>query len=898
MVSHGRRLQCRRCKATFKHEPFFEAHRKSNKCFWRPTKSSKIPCPFCPVTFGNSSSAERHVRRKHVAFVQKGRKLIPATRSELTGGSKLLGRLQKWADKLVPPQLAGLAFRMEDSTPAVEAKAGERTRSTGVKTRSSTAFGGGRGMGRRRREAWAEPLKRVFPCEVCSHASHSYEAAKRHRWTHVKRDMSPFSSSADEEEEEEEEEKEPVRGKKKRPRGGMGDRRRRASLRSETKIHRQRRDLGFRTVRSAHGGLVQRFRYIFPPRIHFMEAAFAHVMPRLAQFLRLMLAANRGMNIKGCVVMNVEMVKINEEAQIEEEMEVPFRGGMEVIRSPSDVIPSMQLWMDRIDVALEEFVKRGSGWTLNDVNYLDVEVYRVPPLQGACHLHTVDYKKGKTRFRDPPTTITVDASAAGGEGERRRRIVLGARCQAEREDGRLRDCFYLAVARAYLGPITFEYAGVRNRFILDKLDCFRAGKKPHRLIRDCDIKAFEKAHAHLKLAINVLYQNEEDEIFPLVASDNNALPDFKVIVLMLRYFASPSSSTSAEEEAAVAAPVGHYAFVEDPASLLAFRAVKGKKEEEEEEKRADKDDDDGGDDDDDDGEEEEEEGKKGERKAKKAPFRTRKAFICWNCFCRYSRQSSYANHIHWCHQRNGQAVRLPHPQEKRAFEQNRGKGLMAAYTVFLDFETYGRPPPDDRHACKCSEAERARADGLAPEPPLEQKEDWALLVDAGLTKAKDSPFKECPHKTRVLNEQHAFAYSMIVVDRFNKVVESESYSGEDAAHVCLARLLALERKYLIDGLKEGGGAPVTAETLAQAGPRPRDPCHPCYLCFKPLDGDVVLDHDHVSGDFLGWAHNACNLHRKEVMKLPVLAHNFSSFDGHIIMREVRKVSWPATPPGT
>jgi hypothetical protein len=825
-------LTCRRCKTAFKTKTLLQNHKKLNKCFWRPSGVAKIPCPFCAAKFSYQSTAEKHVKRKHISYVRStDGQLRQATRGELVGRSATGQEFQRIADKVVPPQLRGMAFNLTSS----------RKKNPSASLKKTLKRGTGRQT--------LEPLRRVFPCEACDHVSASFDEAKSHRMTHIEEDMSDGSST-----DTSIQENGPV-------------------LRSQRRALRGRRALGFRTVGSAHGQQLQRFRYIFPPRVHFMEAAFAHVMPRLAKVLHLQLAANRGLNLKCTIVLNVEMVQINEEGEIEEEMEVPFRGGMRIIHSKLEVTSAMQAWMDKIDMAFEEFLKRGSGWTLNDVNFLDLEVFRVAPLQGACHLHTVDYKKGHSRFIDPPSA--ADAIYPGHVGGVKR-ILLGVRNEKEAADPRLTDCFYLAIARACLGSEDFDRASVRHRFILDKLDNFK--KRRGQNIRECDLSGFEEAHSNLHLAINVLYQNEEGTIFPLRPSDKNADPDAVVIVLMLRYFAKKKDKEKEDnnEPNASLQGVGHYAYVSDPVSLLAVR--KGRRLSDNE-GRAD----------------EEVAGKDDEGKGKGGSFTTTKLHPCYNCFNFFYRTSTYASHIRWCHQKSGQAVIMPEPKSTVSFDNKKGKSFLAAYTIFFDFETYGKPPPNERHACRCTEAERRRADGLPPldgdrdAPDQAEEEDVALLIDAGLMKKKDIPYKSCPHKTRVLNEQRAFAYSLAVVNRHNKVVEQESYSGDDAAEMFLARLLDLERKYLLDYLQKGKGAPITAETLAQAGPRPTNNFHPCYICDAPLMGDVVLDHDHVDGSFVGWAHNACNLHRKEVMKLPVMAHNFSSFDGHLIMREVPKV---------
>jgi hypothetical protein len=47
----------------------------------------------------------------------------------------------------------------------------------------------------------------------------------------------------------------------------------------------------------------------------------------------------------------------------------------------------------------------------------------------------------------------------------------------------------------------------------------------------------------------------------------------------------------------------------------------------------------------------------------------------------------------------------------------------------------------------------------------------------------------------------------------------------------------------------------------------------------------VRDHDHITGEFRGWAHAKCNLKLNiKNQKIPVLFHNGSGFDFHLILK--------------
>ena len=55
----------------------------------------------------------------------------------------------------------------------------------------------------------------------------------------------------------------------------------------------------------------------------------------------------------------------------------------------------------------------------------------------------------------------------------------------------------------------------------------------------------------------------------------------------------------------------------------------------------------------------------------------------------------------------------------------------------------------------------------------------------------------------------------------------------------------------------------------------------CHVCKKPVGGDKVRDHCHLTGRFRGAAHNHCNLKYKidkQKYKLPIVFHNLRGHD--------------------
>ncbi|XP_075241649.1 uncharacterized protein LOC142336624 [Convolutriloba macropyga] len=66
----------------------------------------------------------------------------------------------------------------------------------------------------------------------------------------------------------------------------------------------------------------------------------------------------------------------------------------------------------------------------------------------------------------------------------------------------------------------------------------------------------------------------------------------------------------------------------------------------------------------------------------------------------------------------------------------------------------------------------------------------------------------------------------------------------------------------------------------------------CWICDVPFetDDEKVLDHCHFRGQFLGYAHNECNLKRRTLDYTPVIAHNMMNYDLHHIVKTLHSAT--------
>ena len=562
--------------------------------------------------------------------------------------------------------------------------------------------------------------------------------------------------------------------------------------RAQHKNELEQKDVcGFVETETSHKKKCSVMRYYFPQNIHFVDPALVNIFQPLSRLLELHQSEHG--NFKYVLVLNIEFAKISENGEIEAIIIVPFRSNTNKVLYLQDIQPDIIEGFHHITSTIDEFVNRGSGWSVNDILYFDVEIAACKPIAGSCSKHEVRYRRGQG--------LKFDQEGFNVVGEH--------------------DCFYLAVASHF---VTSDDQIVP--FIKERLKkCVPAP------VHLTSITKFEEENSALNMAVNVIYKDENGILYPVRVSTRKHVSN--IIVLMLTFVETDNGEG-----------IHHYAYLEEPEKLLAPRV-----------------------------------------KDRNGKTRTVMAHFCFNCFNHQFSQAAYLSHISWCHAKTGQRIRMPEPEETVFFD-NEKKSAKIGYVMFFDFETLQIKP---KKSCSCPlevieysrELERAFPEDFPQEKLENIMLDEIFLAQEG--KQRNKKMKICPHKSRILYEQHAFSYSIILVDRHGLVLEDKCYVGEDAAHHFIQTLLELETKYT-EKIKSGG-EPIKE---SEEGRKIVDNATDCWICGDELGYDRAIDHDHISGEILGVAHNKCNLARKEEIKFVAFAHNFSGYDSHIIVKELGK----------
>ncbi|WAR05701.1 hypothetical protein MAR_021070, partial [Mya arenaria] len=113
-----------------------------------------------------------------------------------------------------------------------------------------------------------------------------------------------------------------------------------------------------------------------------------------------------------------------------------------------------------------------------------------------------------------------------------------------------------------------------------------------------------------------------------------------------------------------------------------------------------------------------------------------------------------------------------------------------------------------------------------------------------------------------------------------------TYVGEDASEQFLHCMIQ-EQGHIQTILKSIQPLNLSPEEEQEYDSTPQ--CCICEQLFSLYDekyGTVVRHHNHLTGKFIGTAHNVCNINCKQAEFIPVVFHNLRGYDSHLIMQSV------------
>ena len=376
---------------------------------------------------------------------------------------------------------------------------------------------------------------------------------------------------------------------------------------------------GFKRYKAAHRGACMHFRLVFPEDTNSVQAAFTFMSPHLIRLIKHQLQTMNFFKLNICLM--VQMKKSIEtgdtddapadEVQGRDVILAPMRAPGVTITRGTDLSAVIADAMMHIQTFFDEFLANGSGWVEDHVVRADVEFAKCQPLAGSCSLHELKLCYGKLGKKVITTKQEEHPSA--------------------------HHCFFLAIAAYFMQKKNVDKTDLSSLVELGfNLDGVQVP------VHVSEIDKFEAQNDHLDININVIYKDEEDDIFPVRAGPH----PFAANQICLLLFFSTSAAL-------------HYALVRDPSKILGKVLGRG------------------------------------------SNMRQRRVYHCFNCFYPHASEDALKNHVRWCHKKNSQLIVYPQEGEVLQFKDHH-KCVKTSFNFFFDFETGSRIP---LRKCGCLQGE-------------------------------------------------------------------------------------------------------------------------------------------------------------------------------------------------
>ena len=218
--------------------------------------------------------------------------------------------------------------------------------------------------------------------------------------------------------------------------------------------------------------------------------------------------------------------------------------------------------------------------------------------------------------------------------------------------------------------------------------------------------------------------------------------------------------------------------------------------------------------------------------------RNGKKYFCFRCLNPFWSLESLNKHKEHCNEH--EAVKIEVPKKGTMLEfKNYYRSEKVPFIVYADFECYIKP----LQTCE-------------PYPKSNYTKQYQ----------KHEPF--------------SFCYYIKCFDNEIYKPELVSYTGEDAAQKFV--------EMLKEHIREITRIPYKEMIFGKEEKEQFDQQTKCWICKEKFgNSDKVRDHCHFTGKYRGAAHKFCNLKYKRPNFTPVIFHNLSGYDSHLLIKSLR-----------
>ena len=269
-------------------------------------------------------------------------------------------------------------------------------------------------------------------------------------------------------------------------------------------------------------------------------------------------------------------------------------------------------------------------------------------------------------------------------------------------------------------------------------------------------------------------------------------------------------------------------------------------------------------------------------------------YFCKRCLNHFSKPEKLNDHIEICKEKSACKIEVPKPGEIIEFK-NHKKSLRVPFVIYADFEAV-----TDKIDSATPNPEKSFTEKYQKHTPsgfcyYVKKDDVENYAEPVVYRGEDCVEKFCTMIEEEVKEIGTI-YKDIIPLEMTAEDNEKFYSATDC-HICNKKLcndktIPFNKEPIHQSClpaKYKGTSEFKLSSVMEKGDwRNYFKKSKCAICDKPLSGETVKDHDHLTGKFRGAAHNQCNLQYQLPKFVPVIFHNLSGYDSHLFIKQLGK----------
>ena len=270
-------------------------------------------------------------------------------------------------------------------------------------------------------------------------------------------------------------------------------------------------------------------------------------------------------------------------------------------------------------------------------------------------------------------------------------------------------------------------------------------------------------------------------------------------------------------------------------------------------------------------------------------------YFCKRCLNHFSKPEKLNEHIEVCKESSACKIEVPKQGETISFK-NFKKSMKVPFVIYADFEAVTEKIESTTPNLEKSYTEKYQKNTPSGFCYYVKKDGTDNYASPVFYRGEDCVEKLCTLIEEEVKEIGAIYKDIIPLEMTAE--DNEKFQSAVDCHICNKKLCndktisfnkePIHQSCLPAKYKDTSEFELSS-VMEKGDLRNYFKKSKCAICAGSLKGETVKDHNHLTGEFRGAAHNQCNLQYQLPKFAPVIFHNLSGYDSQLFIKQLGKL---------